>query len=356
MEVNEGAVDGADCDIEAAISNAPTQPRARVPPSEASGDHAVQSIQPEFNGKDFQPEQFCNVQELTDVSLNSVLGGVNDLEVRRKICRDMVAELLRAPLPETPHMLCREKLEGLLHGEQMADVYVDLVLFLFANACRLRQYGTTKGFSVDFPLPPENGSQGTDSPINLGQFCDKVCLHGVYLWEMMSIEAECSQRFERLFDAKDSRCLGGGTVALAIKSGGNHFVTCSLSQLDMEPHVHMRDSMGWNFKQKDASKMKAVLDGRACKQRGPSRKKFNIKYVPGPIQFLNECSARALNAATGLAVEVSHGRYYLPYEANFRVGSRAIREEIGTTVNAQSDNMRALVILFILKVISPLFD
>jgi hypothetical protein len=85
-------------------------------------------------------------------------------------------------------MLCKEKLEGLLHGEQMADVYVDLVLFLFAKACRLRQYRTTEGFSVDFQSPPENGSQGTVSPIKIGRFRDTMCLHGVYLWEMMSIE------------------------------------------------------------------------------------------------------------------------------------------------------------------------
>ena len=139
--------------------------------------------------------------------------------------------------------------------------------------------------------------------------------------------------------------MGGGTVAVAIKSGGNHYVTYSLSQLDTEPLVHMRDSMGGKLERKDASKMMAVLDGIACKQHGPSRKKSNIEYVPGPIQLLNECSARALNAATGLAVEVSHWRYCLPYEDDFKVGNNSRREEIGATVNEQSDNMRTLVIL-----------
>jgi len=355
MKVSEGAADGADCEVEAAISNAPSPEQERLPPRPVV-TMQFNLFSKSLDGKDFQPEQFCNVQELTDVSLNSVLGGVDDLEVRRKICQDMVAELLKAQLPASPHMLCREKLEGLLHGEQMADVYVDLVLFLFANACRLRQYGTTAGFSVDFQLPPENGSQCTDSPIKLGKFRDKVCLHGVYLWEMMSIERKYSQRFKQLFDAKDSRCLGGGTVAVAIKSGDNHFVTCSLSELDTVPHVQMRDPMGWQVKQDDASTMKKVLDGRAKQQRRPSLGRCRIENVPGPIQLLNECSARALNAATGLAVEISHGRYCLPYEADFRDGNARIKADISTTVNAQSDNMRTLVILFFVKVISPLFD
>ncbi len=64
-----------------------------------------------LDGKDFQHEQFCNVQELTEASLNSVLGRVDDLEARRKICRNMVAKLLRAPLPKSPHMLCKEHMK-----------------------------------------------------------------------------------------------------------------------------------------------------------------------------------------------------------------------------------------------------
>jgi hypothetical protein len=55
----------------------------------------------------------------------------------------------------------------------------------------------------------------------------------------------------------------------------------------------------------------------------------------------------------GLALEVSHGRHCLPYEAEFRDADRKKiekrKEEIGATVNAQSDDLRTLIILRIVK-------
>ena len=74
--------------------------------------------------------KFTSIHQLIDASLDSVLGeGVADLRLRRKICRGMLDELRKShsqgdasagPLPRSPHMLCSEKMEGLLHGEVMS--------------------------------------------------------------------------------------------------------------------------------------------------------------------------------------------------------------------------------------------
>ena len=93
--------------------------------------------------------KFTSIHQLIDASLpvDSLLGeGVADLLLRRKICRGMLDELRKSnsqgdastgPLPRSPHMLCSEKQEGLLHGEVMSDQYVDLFWILFAQTCGL---------------------------------------------------------------------------------------------------------------------------------------------------------------------------------------------------------------------------
>ena len=119
--------------------------------------------------------KFTSIHQLIDASLDSVLGeGVADLRLRRKICRGMLDELRKShsqgdasagPLPRSPHMLCSEKMEGLLHGEVMSDQYVDLFWFLFAQTCGFRHTGIDRNCQ-DLRFPQENG---TDCPFVLGE-------------------------------------------------------------------------------------------------------------------------------------------------------------------------------------------